>query len=67
MWRNNINSVSGMLKNKPLGGKLAQQPESFITYPQVNRKQKMKIWLSKKTKQVIPIFTPLIVLTNFYI
>ena len=38
-----------------------------MTYPLINHKQKNKIWLTNGLELVIHLFTPLIVLINFYI
>jgi len=47
--------------------KIVPRSGDFMIYPQVNQKQEGKIWLSKNPKRIIPIFTPLIVLIDFYI
>ncbi|KKT15008.1 MAG: hypothetical protein UW83_C0029G0006 [Parcubacteria group bacterium GW2011_GWD1_44_9] len=67
MWKNNKNSVNKMLKEKSKAMATSTRSRCFTTYPQINHKQKNKIRLTKSLEWAIHIFTPLIVVINFYI
>ena len=67
MWKNNKNSVNKMLKEKSKAMATSTRSRCFMTYPQINHKQENKIRLIKSLEWAIHIFTPLIVVINFYI
>ncbi len=67
MWKNNEKSVNKMSKQEPKGAVVSSLLRHFITYPQINCKQKSKMFLIRSLKQTIHISTLLIVVINFYI
>ncbi|GEM_PF-2857712 len=67
MGKNSRNNVSKMFKQELKSSADTISTKCFMTYPQINHKQKLEISFIKSLKPAIHISTPLIVLINFYI
>lgn len=67
MWKNDTNKVSKMLKEESKETIVSSVSKCFMIYPQTNKNKINKIRLTTGLGLVINIFTPLVVIINFYI
>ena len=67
MWGNNQETVNKAWIRWREIKLISNEHQSFRTYPQISINWMNKIWLTYKLKQIIHIFTTLIVIINFYI